>query len=188
MRRPAPALPVSSKLLKHFAAATVVITSVLALFAGGEDAGVAAQVQAKQARNDLVAAEQEKLGNRQIVSTLRQRGSNTGSFGEDGGSEFGAGSGGGGAGGGARSSGVPMPQARGPAFLPPAGLAGKPGGSITRKGPAKSGGAAAQEDADGGFSAGAEAQAGRGGPDTSNLGTAIEASRMRSGSSERNGD
>ena len=184
MRRPAPTLPVSSKQLKHFAAGTVVITALLALFAGGEDAGVAAQIQATQARNDLIAQEQQQLGTKKIVKHLKVQQSG-GGFGGDEGGDFGGGSSGG---GGAISGGRPMSQAGVPAFLPPSGLAARPGGTLNRKSLAKSGKAG-----DSGTSAGRFGQEnggaeGGGPPDTSGLADAIEASRMRSGSADRDGD
>lgn len=70
-------------MLKHFAAATVAITSLLAMFAGGDDIGVAAQIDAQQARNQLVAAEQERMGTKKVSNTLRISKPATGSFGPD---------------------------------------------------------------------------------------------------------
>ncbi|MFN3517389.1 MAG: hypothetical protein ACK4YM_09545 [Novosphingobium sp.] len=70
-------------MLKHFAAATVAITSLLALFAGGDDVGVAAQIEARQARNQLVAAEQQKLGTSKVSNNLKVKRAPAGSFGAD---------------------------------------------------------------------------------------------------------
>jgi hypothetical protein len=185
MRRPAPALPVSPKMLKHFAGATVVITAVLAMFAGGEDASVAAQVGATQAKNDMVAAEQQKLGTKQIATHLKVR--SQGGFGEDGSSDTGGGGGGGGRGGAARP-GRPMIQAQGPAFLPPANLAARPGGSLSRNRPSKPRNPGDPGDT---TTSGGPGDAGNGGdhfPDAGNLSAAIEASRMRSGSGQSSGD
>lgn len=51
MRRPAPALPISPSLLKHFAAATLAITVCIALFADGSASEAAVdQVKAGEAR------------------------------------------------------------------------------------------------------------------------------------------
>ncbi len=186
MRRPAPALPVSSKQLKHFAAATVTITALLALFAGGEDAGVAAQIQATQAKNDLIAQEQKHLGTKKIVKHLKVQQSG-GGFGGDEGGDFGGGSSGGG-GGGANGTGRPMAQAGVPAFLPPSGLAARPGGTLNRKSLAKSGKAGDSDTSARGFGQDSSGAEGGGPPDTSGLADAIEASRMRSGSAGRDGD
>ncbi len=103
MRRPAPALPISPQQLKHFAAATVAITVLLALFAGGDDTGLAAEIQAREARNQLIEAETGKVGTKQLKSKLKlKEGSNSQfAFSEGGdvassGSEWGSGGGGGG--------------------------------------------------------------------------------------------
>jgi hypothetical protein len=186
MRRPAPILPVSPKMLKHFAAATVAITGLLALFVGGEDASIAAQVQATSARNDLVASHKNKSGAGRIASSLKVRNPNSGGFDSDGPSDFGAGDGGGGSAGVARS-GPPMIKSQGPVFLPPANLSRKPGGTTSKKRLAKPG-----DPEDSGDSAGGDGPAGGSGasgqPDSGQLGAAIEASRMRSGSADRAGD
>jgi len=71
MRRQAPTLPISPQQLKHFAAATVAITVLLALFAGGEDAGLAAEIQAREARNQLIETETAKLGAKQLKANLK---------------------------------------------------------------------------------------------------------------------
>ena len=184
MRRPAPTLPISSQQLKHFAAATVAITTLLALFAGGDDIGVAAQIDATQAKNDLVAAEQKKLGTKQLATHMKVK-SNGGGFGEDSDGGFGDASGGGG-GGPVGRAGAGLGKAQGPAFLPPAGLSAQPGGKVTRRSLAKPKSAQDQgfgptgEAAGGGQSDGAA-------PDLSRLQNAIEASRQRSGSNA-NGD
>lgn len=92
MRRAAPTLAISPKLLKHFAAATVTITLLLALFATDEDWGARAQLEANQAKNQLAAAEAEKLGTKKLASKLKVREAPGGGFGTD----EGGGSGGGG--------------------------------------------------------------------------------------------
>ena len=61
----------SPRLLKHFAAVTVVLTALLAVFAGGEDWGAKAQIDAVQAKNQLAATEAAKLGTRRVASTLK---------------------------------------------------------------------------------------------------------------------
>ena len=73
MRRKAPTMPISPKQLKHFAVATVLLTGALALVAGGQDAGIAAQVSATQAKNDMIAKEQQKLGTKKVASNLKVR-------------------------------------------------------------------------------------------------------------------
>ena len=71
MRRPVPTGPLSPKLLKHFAAATVTLTALLAVFASGEDWGARAQVSAVQTKNQLVKTETEKLGTKRVAATLK---------------------------------------------------------------------------------------------------------------------
>lgn len=92
MRRAAPTLAISPKLLKHFAAATVTITLLLALFATDEDWGARAQIEANQANTQLAAAEAEKLGTKKIASKLKDNRPPGGGFGTD---EGGGGGGGG---------------------------------------------------------------------------------------------
>ncbi len=84
-------------MLKHFAAATVVLTGLLAVFASGEDWGARAQVSAVEAKNQLAATEAEKLGTKRIGTTLKIA-NNVGaaSFGDDEGGSFGDGGSGGG--------------------------------------------------------------------------------------------
>jgi hypothetical protein len=96
MRRAAPTPAVSPKLLKHFAAATIVITLLLALFATDEDWGARAQIEANASKNQLAAAETEQLGTKRIASNLKVRGNTGGGgFGSDEGGDFGGGGGGG---------------------------------------------------------------------------------------------
>lgn len=92
MRRAAPTLAISPKLLKHFAAATVTITLLLALFASDEDWGAHAQLEANQTKTQLAAAEAEKLGTAKLASKLKVREAPGGGFGTD---EGGSGGGGG---------------------------------------------------------------------------------------------
>lgn len=190
MRRQAPTMAISPQQLKHFAVATVAITALLALFAGGEQASIAAQVQAQNAKNDLIATEQSRFGAKTIANKLAMRSGTSGGFGEEAGGDFGRGSGGGGAGRPALG-GMPMPRAQGPAFLPPPGLSYKSGGKVQKKRMLKPG-SSDQPDSpvgqhDEGGSNQGDGNSGRG-PDTSNLGAAIEASRSRSGSDNSNGD
>ena len=71
MRRAAPVIPVSSRLFRHFAVVTVVITAGLAMFASGENREVVTETIAKrEAKNAARQAEYDKLGNhRKVVSS-----------------------------------------------------------------------------------------------------------------------
>ena len=71
MRRRSTTSALSPKLLKHFAAATVVVTTLLAVFASGEDWGAQAQVQAVEAKNQLANTENEKLGFKRIGAAVK---------------------------------------------------------------------------------------------------------------------
>lgn len=118
-------------MLKHFAAATVAITSLLALFAGGDDIGVAAQIDAQQARNQLVAAEQEKLGTRKVGNSLKVSKQVTGSFGADetdASANNGYGSGSAGSAAQRRTNGPVDPLS---AHVPPERMPANPGESVT---------------------------------------------------------
>lgn len=85
----------SPKLLKHFAAATVVLTTLLAIFASGEDWGAQAQVQAVEAKNQLADTEAEKLGTKKVATTLKVANSiGAARFGDDETGNFGGGGGG----------------------------------------------------------------------------------------------
>lgn len=70
MRRAAPALLVPPKLLQHFAAVTVVITLLLAVFASGADWGAPAQLKKIEDRNQGFKAEAQKLGQTTLVNKL----------------------------------------------------------------------------------------------------------------------
>ena len=71
MRRRSTTSALSPKLLKHFAAATVVVTTLLAVFASGEDWGAQAQIQAVEAKNQLANTENEKLGFKRIGAAVK---------------------------------------------------------------------------------------------------------------------
>jgi len=74
MRRAAPALPISPKLLKHFAAITLVLTACIALFADGEGReAIQEQVDMRAARNQLIETEAQKLGTKKIGTHLASR-------------------------------------------------------------------------------------------------------------------
>lgn len=121
-------------MLKHFAAATVAITTLLAMFAGGDDIGVAAQIDAQQSRNQLVAAEQQNLGTKKVSQGLKVKQQTAGSFGPDEADEsvnngYGAGS----------AGSAPPRRINGPrppmeAYLPPEKMPRDPGDSVTVNG------------------------------------------------------
>lgn len=123
--------PISAGMLKHFAAATVAITTLLAMFAGGDDIGVAAQIEAQQARNQLAAAEQQSLGTKKVSNSLKVKKEAVGSFGADetdasANNGFGSGSA-----GSAPTRRVNGPQVPLDAHVPPARLPREPGESVT---------------------------------------------------------
>lgn len=67
MSRPAPSLPISPKMFRHFAIITVAITACVAMFADGEGReAVAAQIKERQQKNELLIAEAEKVGKRTV--------------------------------------------------------------------------------------------------------------------------
>lgn len=111
MRHPIQPLPISPKLLKHFAAATVVLTGLIALFAGGEQSQVAQELAAREERNKLVQTEAEVIGTREIGERETTR--TKGSWGSDGPENAGF------TGGSTDPNGPPMLTAR-----PPRGMAG----------------------------------------------------------------
>ena len=125
MRRKSATAALSPKLLKHFAAATVVITALLAVFASGEDWGARAQVGAIEAKNQLAQSEAEKLGTRRVATTMKiANGPAAASFGDDEEGDFG-----GGGGGYAPPASHPAPRpaaSRTSAWTPPGGLSGAP--------------------------------------------------------------
>lgn len=92
MRRAPPQLPISPKLLKHFAAATVVITICVAMFANGGQARVDAEMQARDAKNELLRTEAEKLGTRKVAMGMKINASVGGGGDEGGGVSEGSGS------------------------------------------------------------------------------------------------
>lgn len=187
MTRRKPSGSISPQQLKAFAVATVLMTGLLAMVAGGEDAGIAAQVQARQAKNELITAEQKKLGTKKIVAGLRVAGGGAGGFGEDGGGYDGgfAVSGGGGS---SRPAPPPPPRTNAPS---PESLANlKPGQKIVRLRPPKRPGEEGSEREEGARGGPGEfGRTGSGGShDSSQVAAAIEASRQRSGSSNASGD
>lgn len=91
MRRAITTGPLSPKLIKHFATATVVLTGLLAMFASGEDWGAQAQIGSVEAKNQLAATEAEKVGTKKLAAKLRVKdGPAAPAFGDDEGYDFGA--------------------------------------------------------------------------------------------------
>lgn len=132
MRRPAPTLPISPSLLKHFAAATLAITVCIALFAdGGASEAAADQVKAKETKQAEVDMAKSR---KQTQQGLKVRSGGPvpveGGEGPDGGGEtyFD---------GGAVSAPIasgPPRLASGPAVVAPPPLPMTPGASVTIKG------------------------------------------------------
>jgi len=84
MRRASKNPAISPQQLKHFAIAAVVLTLLLALFATDEDWGAQAQIEANNTKNQLAAAEAEKLGTAKLATKLKVRADTTGGgFGGD---------------------------------------------------------------------------------------------------------
>ena len=152
MRRTAPAGPLTPKLIKHFAVATVAVTGLLAMFSSGEDWGAGAQTRADSVNNQVPVTQTEQLGAPRLANTIAIRpGPSHGGFDEDPGSDFGE----------RASNSAPQAKAdqsvqpRGNHSAPPLGLADAPeatvvvnGGASTADNPsqrtAKTSGRAAQ--------------------------------------------
>ena len=128
MRRPAPTGPLSPKLIKHFAAATIALTGLLAMFASGEDWGARAQIGSVNANNQVLMAEAEQLGTRRLAAKIKvQPGPSRMGFDEDPSFDFGE---------RASDSGpapAPQPtvQTRNKHSAPPLGLASAPDTTMT---------------------------------------------------------
>jgi len=185
MRRKAPTMPISPKQLKHFAVATVLLTGALALVAGGQDAGIAAQVSATQAKNDMIAKEQQKLGTKKVASNLKVR-NQGGGFSEDG-DEGGSGAGGGAGNGGFgdAASGSQSAQRR---VLPPGAVQVGPDGKLRRKPTVRPYEGTIPKEGEGTASRPSMALSGTETPSIGPLDAAAAASRQRSGSSNSGGD
>ena len=131
MRRSAPTGPLSPKLIKHFAAATIALTGLLAIFASGEDWGASAQVSAVEAHNQLLAIEAEQLGTRRLAAKVKiMPGPSRLGFDDEPGADFGDRGG---------ESAAPAPtdrsvQPRSNRNMPPPGLAGAPGATVVVNG------------------------------------------------------
>ena len=91
MRRAISTGPLSPKLIKHSAIATVALTGLLAIFASGEDWGAQAQIGTVEAKNQLAATEAERFGSKKLAAKLRVKdGPAASAFGDDEGHDFGA--------------------------------------------------------------------------------------------------
>lgn len=73
MRRPVQSLPISPTLLKHFAAVTVVLTGLIALFAGGEQSQFAEELAEREARNQLAQTEAKTVGSKEVADDAPRR-------------------------------------------------------------------------------------------------------------------
>lgn len=71
MRRSHQPAPLSPKVIKHFAVATLAITGLLAMFASGEDTQVQAAIKARQAKNQLAETQAKKLGATKLGSSIK---------------------------------------------------------------------------------------------------------------------
>lgn len=138
MRRPAPALPISPSLLKHFAAATLAITVCIALFADGSASEAAVdQVKAREAREARQVELDMAKSRKQTQQGLKVRSGGPvpveGGEGPDGGGEtyFDGGA------VPAPITGGPPRLASGPPLATPPPLPMTPGASVTVKGVAE---------------------------------------------------
>jgi len=83
MRRAKQSPAISPQQLKHFAAAAVAATLLLALFATDEDWGAQAQIEANAAKTQLAVTEAEKLGTGKLANKLKVQSNTGGGFGND---------------------------------------------------------------------------------------------------------
>jgi len=88
MRRAAPSLPISPRLLKHFAAATLAITTCIAIFADGRTTEAVAETVKK---NELKKAQVDAAGARNSVFKGMKVKSGTGMSYDDPGPDIGGG-------------------------------------------------------------------------------------------------
>lgn len=132
MRRTSRHTPISSNNLKHFAAGTVAVTGLLALFTLGDDDSLANQIQDASNKNTLANAEHANAGSRKIENRIRIRTEKRGSFGSDEGEGLSVG-------GEMGSGGMPAGEGGKPASrraaqnLPPPQLEMTPGATVTRQ-------------------------------------------------------
>lgn len=72
MRRPAPTVRISPQQLRHFAAATVALTVLLAVFAGGEGAGLGEELEQRSVQNQLEKTEADQFGTSQLKFDVKR--------------------------------------------------------------------------------------------------------------------
>ncbi|HNJ47954.1 MAG TPA: hypothetical protein PK479_05955 [Novosphingobium sp.] len=132
MRRAAPTIPVSPKLLKHFAVVTVVLTAALAMFADeGSRSAIEGEIKDRQDYNEARAIEAQKLGPRKLAGGLNDNRGDSGFGGEEAGPSGGSGS----YGGGSRQA-PRGPRSQEAGLVPPPNLPMQPGATVTvRSGP-----------------------------------------------------
>ena len=123
MRRTAPTGSLSSKLIKHFAVATVALTGLLAIFASDADWCSQSQTRSAKTNNQLAATGTVQLETEPLAGRLKVRpGPGGGSFEPDPSYDFGD--------GGGNSASPPAPQQTVRSFdghsAPPLGLADAP--------------------------------------------------------------
>ena len=72
MRRPAPTVQLSPKVIRQFALITLIATALLAMFSSGENAEVVQAIKDREAQNQLARAEAQKLGADKVGTKFRQ--------------------------------------------------------------------------------------------------------------------
>lgn len=71
MRRPAPTVQLSPKVIRQFALITLIVTALLAMFSSGENAELAQAIKDREAKNQLARTEAAKLGADKLGSSFR---------------------------------------------------------------------------------------------------------------------
>lgn len=71
MRRPAPALQLSPRVIRQFALITLIATALLAMFSSGENAELTQAIKDREARNELARTEARKLGADKVGTVFR---------------------------------------------------------------------------------------------------------------------
>lgn len=72
MRRPAPTLQLSPRLIRQFALITLIVTALLAMFSSGENAELTQVIKDREAKNQLARAQVEKLGADKVGTVFRR--------------------------------------------------------------------------------------------------------------------
>lgn len=73
MRRPAPTVQLSPKVIRQFALITLIVTALLAMFSSGENAEVVQAIKDREAKNQLARAEVSKLGADKVGTVFRKQ-------------------------------------------------------------------------------------------------------------------